>query len=121
MADLKALVDDFVRKSYQAKNFAKEAKQAKETLLNTIVETGMVSDVELEINGSDHTVKVKEKKTRKWDSKELEALYGQTLPEFVSRKLSIADSIYESLSEEERDVLNNCFTPEATVVVRIIK
>ena len=33
MADLKALVDDFVRKSYQAKNFAKEAKQAKETLL----------------------------------------------------------------------------------------
>ena len=26
-----------------------------------------------------------------------------------------------SLSEEERDVLNNCFTPEAAVVVRIIK
>ena len=65
MADLKALVDDFVRKSYEAKNFAKEAKQAKETLLNTLVESGMVSDMELEVNGLDHTVKVKEKKTKK--------------------------------------------------------
>lgn len=121
MADLKALVDDFVRKSYEAKNFAKEAKQAKETLLNTLVESGMVSDVELEVNGLDHSVKVKEKKTKKWDTQELEALYGQTLPEFINRKLSIADSIYESLSQEERNILDNCYTPETVVVVRIIK
>lgn len=121
MPDLKELVDNFVRKSYEAKKIAREAKDAKESLVKMLTENGGVSEVEAEYSGQDHSVKVKEKKVRKWDSKELEALYGQSLPEFVSRKLSIADSIYESLSEEERQMLGNCFSPEASVVVRIVK
>lgn len=120
MPNLKELVDNFVCKSYEAKKIAREAKDAKESLVKMLIENGGVSEVEAEYNGQDHSVKVKEKKVRKWDSKELEALYGQSLPQFFSRKLSIADSIYESLSEEERQMLSNCFSPEASVVVRIV-
>lgn len=50
MPNLKELVDNFVCKSYEAKKIAREAKDAKESLVKMLIENGGVSDVEAEYN-----------------------------------------------------------------------
>lgn len=111
------LVDDFVSLSLKARDASKAAKKAKEDLIECLEKEGIAVGC---VSGDNHSVEVGSKISRKWDSQSIEAVYGAVLPEFIKRTLSISNSVYESLPEEDKKQLDGCYLQEKNVTLKII-
>lgn len=119
-AYIKNLIDDFVVKSLEAKAVSKEAKELKETLLKALIKDGLLQNDEGYFTGDNHSIKASHKKKKNWKTEELEALFGGSLPDYVHRKLSIPETLYNELSADELKALQGCFDEEDTVTIRIL-
>lgn len=125
--DLKTLIDSFVSKSLEARDASKEAKRAKEILVEKLIEEGFVKSSanapgfeQVVIEGHVSAIEAKYGTVKKWSSEELEAVYGSFVPEFVKRKLSIAEDAYDKLDDSTKESLSGCFTVEPSVKLRIL-